>query len=169
MAGQLLPKLRRGTSLLLARIGEPSNNDLRLVLLETNTQSVVVDTELGPANPIEPDLTSRGFELTWWRYIAYSIRNESYFKPEDGAVFSPGPVGVVTNSAYLAYIAATTFATEAYPGPLTHWFVNTGWHCVDIVSDAAPEVRELDAEEVLTLIMEDRSRPDEADPGGPIH
>ena len=169
MTARLLPELPSGSSLLLVRIGEPSNNDLRLVLLEMKTQPAVVDTEFGAAHPVEPDETSRGFELTWWCYLGYSIRNESYFKPEDGAASGPGPVGTVTNSAYLAYIAATTFATNDYPGPLTHWFVDTQWHCIDVVSDSPPEVRELEATEVLTLLEDDRSRPGPGSPGRQIH
>lgn len=150
-------------------IGEPSNNDLRLVLLESKTQSAVLETDFGPAHSVEPDDTSRGFELTWWRYVAYSVRNESYFKSEDVAAFSAGPIGVATNSAYLSYVAATTFATDDYPGPLTHWFVNAEWHCVDIVSDTRPEVRELDTDEVLTLLKGDRSRTGASSSGEQIH
>lgn len=146
------PILSRDSSLLLVKIGEPSSNDLRLILVEAKPQSTVVVTELGLANPIEPDQTSRGFELTWWRYVAYSVRNESYFSREDGADFSPGLIGTATNSAYLAYVRATTFASNDYPGPLTHWFVNTEWHCVDVISDTPPEIRELTPEQTARAL-----------------
>lgn len=151
------PPLERESSLLLVRVGEPSTNDLRLVLLEMKRQTVVVDTELGPANPVEPDETSRAFELTWWRYVAYSIRNESFYQPEEGQPSPEGLIGTREASAYLAYVSATTFASNDYPGPLTHWFVNAEWHCIDVVSDSAPEVRELDPEQVSALIEADRS------------
>ncbi len=140
-------------------IGEPSTNDLRLVLLEMKRQPVVVDTELGPANPVEPDETSRAFELTWWRYVAYSIRNESFYQPEEGQALPEGLSGTREASAYLAYVSTTTFASDDYPGPLTHWFVNAEWHCIDVVSDNAPEVRELDPEEVSVLIEARQSPP----------
>jgi hypothetical protein len=163
------PPLAGESTLLLVRIGEPSTNDLRLVLLEMKRQPILVDTELGPANPVEPDETSRAFELIWWRYVAYSVRNEGFYQPEEGQPSPEGLIGTRASSAYLTYVTATTFASDDYPGPLTHWFVNAEWHCIDVVSDSPPEVRELSPEEVSALIGTDRSPQGFAASGRKVH
>lgn len=140
------------SSLVLAEIGEPSNNDLRVVVVEVMPNGPAVETERGLATPIEPSVTSRGFELTWWCYVAYSVRNESYFQAEPGEQLGQGFLGAREDTAFLAYVRATTFATNDFPGPLAHWFLYTGWHCIDVVSDTAPEVRELLPDEVQRVI-----------------
>lgn len=139
-------------SLILARINEPSTNDLSLIVVEAKSQSAAVETTLGPAHPVLPDASSRGFELTWWKYVAYAIRNESYWKQEQGEPSPSGRFGTRSDSAFLAYVSASTFATDAYPGPLAHWFLNTEWHCVDVVSDTGPEVRELSSDELTQTL-----------------
>jgi hypothetical protein len=71
-----------GCSLWLVSITEPSNNDLRLVVTEARAGPEPTQTELGLATPIRPDQNSRTFELTWYAYVGYSVRNESFFRPE---------------------------------------------------------------------------------------
>lgn len=151
---KLLPGfgLHPQSSLILARVSEPSTNDLSLIVVEARPQSVIVETTLGPAYPILPDASAKGFELTWWRYVAYAIRNESYWKQEKGEPSPSGRFGTRRDSAFLAYVSASTFATDDYPGPLAHWFLNTEWHCVDVVSDTGPEVRELANDEMVQTL-----------------
>lgn len=98
-------------------------------------------TELGEAFRVAPDQTSRVFELIWRGYVAYCVRNESYFRPEDGEMIGPDRLQVRSNTAFLAYVAATTFAADDFPGPLTHWALYMDWHCIDVVSVEPPEVR----------------------------
>lgn len=126
----------------LASISEPSNNDLRILIVEGKAEAEPVDTKLGPAFSVRPESSCRAYELTWWRYIAYNVRNESFTpgqepEPSDGRLF-----GVRASSAYLDYVARTTWAKDDYPGPLTHWYLRTEWHCLDVVSDNPPAVRE---------------------------
>ena len=139
-------------TLILAQITEPSTNDLRLVVVEAKPQGVTVETSLGLAHPVQSDASSRGFELTWWRYVAYAVRNESYGKQEPAEPSPSGLFGSRRHSAFLAYVSASTFATDDYPGPLVHWFLNTEWHCVDVVSDTGPEIRELTTDELTRAL-----------------
>ena len=136
-----------GCSLWLADIGEPSNNDLRVVVLEARGAPKPEETIVGPATRIRPDEKSRGFELIWYGYVAYGIRNESYFRRETGEALSGHQLAVRTNSAFLSYVATTTFATDDYPGKLTHWSLYTDWHCIDVVGPEPPQVRQLDLAE----------------------
>lgn len=115
-------------------------------------QGAPEETEVGLATPIRPGALSRGFELIWWRYVAYSVRNESYFHPEVGEQLGQGFLGTRQDTAFLNYVQATTFADSRYPGPLTHWFLYTSWHCIDVVSDTGPEVRELSSKEVQAAL-----------------
>ncbi|CAN7641625.1 hypothetical protein LJR225_004998 [Phenylobacterium sp. LjRoot225] len=144
--------LAPGRSLLLSEIGEPSNNDLRILVVEAMPQGGPVKMEVGLATPIGAGEQSRGFELTWWRYVAYSVRNESYFQPEAGEVLGQELLGTREGTEFLKYIQATTFATNDYPGPLQHWFLYTEWQCIDVVSDTPPDLRELSQGEVRDLI-----------------
>jgi hypothetical protein len=145
--------LSPGRSLVLAEIGEPSNNDLRLLVVEAMPQGAPEQTPVGLATPIRPGDLSRGFELIWWRYVAYSVRNESYFQPEVSEQLGHGFLGTRQDTAFLNYVRGTTFADDQHPGPLEHWFLYTGWHCIDVVSDTAPEVRELSPEEVQAIVQ----------------
>lgn len=122
---------------------ELSNNDLRLIVVEVRPNGSAEDeADSVQMRPIQPQGDSRVFELTWWRYVTYAVRNESYFAVEDGEV-SSGSTGTRNDTALLAYVTATTFASDDFPGPLTHYFVYSEWHCIDVVSDTPPDVREL--------------------------
>ncbi|MDQ0462497.1 hypothetical protein QO010_000245 [Caulobacter ginsengisoli] len=132
-------------SLLLEDIGEPAENDLRIVVVEAKPGAPEM-TEVGEARPVKPDETSRRFELIWYCYVAYVVRNESYARV-DGEALGDDRLQIRTNSAFLAYVAAATLATDDYPGPLTHWSLYTEWQCIDVVSVDPPEIRLLPASE----------------------
>jgi len=140
-----LPRL---DNVVVASISEISNNDLRVVVVESRRGHQPIETEVGPAFPVKPDETCRAFMITWWDYVAYAVRNESYFRQEEGEP-DYQPLGVRTKSAFLRYVAQTTFASDDYPGPLAHWVLYTGWHCIDVVSNFAPEVEEIPYAEIV--------------------
>jgi len=132
---------------MLVAIGEPRNNDLRVVVMEMRAQAEAEMTMVGLAHPVGPDETCRVFELNWHAYVAYAVRNESYFRAEDGASLVSA-LKTRANSAFLKYVASTTFATNDFPGPLTHWSIYTEWQCIDVVGVDAPDVRELEPAEI---------------------
>lgn len=146
--------LPNDVSLWMCAIGEPRANDLRVVVVEAKLGSEPVQTALGPANPIAPDSASRAHEIVWSHYVAYNVRNESYFRPEPGEVLGGPPLDVRTSSAYLAYIAASTFATNDYPGVLSHWRLYLERHCIDVVSVDPPVVRLMDTAETALILAE---------------
>lgn len=74
-----LLSVSRDAELFVVSIREPSNNDLRVILVEGRAQDTPVSSEFGPAFP-EPDDTCRAFEMTWRGYVGYSVRNDSYWK-----------------------------------------------------------------------------------------
>lgn len=149
---QLTLDVTPNCSLWLADIGEPRNNDLRVVVVEASREPEPRQTALGLATRVRPAAGVRAFEITWYAYVAYGVRNESYFRAEEGE--QPGPHQLATrkDSAFLSYVAATTFAKDDFPGPLIHWSLHTDWHCIDVVGVDAPEVRQLEPPEVATLL-----------------
>ena len=148
-----MPNFKADFSLLLVEICEPRNNDLRLKLLELRPASEPTETVLGQATQLRPDQDSRGFELNWYAYVAYVVRNESYNRGEvDEPVAKDGFLSVRKNSAFLNYVGTTTFATKDFPGELKHWSLWTEWHCIDVVGVEPPEVRQLSQTEVAALI-----------------
>lgn len=156
MEKEAAPSIRTEHSLLLVDIREPRNNDLRLTIIEALPGPELVETQLGPATPIRPAQTSRGFEITWYMYVAYAVRNESYFRREDGEpLMSTERIEVKKKTAFLDYVAATTIATDDHPGPLTHWAIYTEWHCIDVVGVDPPEVRQLSPSEIAGYLSGD--------------
>lgn len=140
---QAEPKLdlAPGCSLSLVEISEPRNNDLHIVVAEVGPSAHEEMTQLGLARRVGPFEGSRTFELTWYCYVAYSIRNESYVIGEPD---SPD-LRERAETAFGAFVKATTFASDEYPGPLTHWSLYTNWHCIDVISVDPPEIRQLDS------------------------
>lgn len=136
------------SSITLMEIGEPRNNDLRIVVLEVRVQRMEEQTPFGAGHPVLPDAHSSAFELIWHHYVGYNVRNESFAVPEDTKTVSHGRwLSTKDESAYLRYLSTTTFARDDFPGKLVHWSLFTEWHCVDVVSVTAPEIRKLDPEE----------------------
>lgn len=142
----------QASTLLLVDIGEIGNNNLRLVVLEASPTSDTEMTVLGPATAMRPDQSSEAFELVWYGYVAFNVCNESYAGSEERETKKLGRLATHTNSAYLRYLAASTLASDDYPGKLVHWSINTEWHCVDVVSVEPPEIRKLTASEVARYL-----------------
>lgn len=133
-------------SFLVREICEPEENSLRVVIVETTTlpnPEPVSDLPL-LARPVVILDETPSLELLWPDYVAYAVENESYAALSASA--SPVTPSLpmlrrCTESAYLDYLARATFASEAYPGPLTHWIVITLRHVVNVVSVEAPRLR----------------------------
>jgi len=140
--------LTGGSSWRLAFIGEPRNNDLRVVVVEAIPESDMTESKLGPAYRVVPTASSRAFEINWYHYVAYQVRNESYCRPDGEFDFSVGELQSRTTSAFLSHVMSRTFATHDFPGALTHWALATDWQILDVVCVELPDIRALDAAEV---------------------
>jgi hypothetical protein len=130
---------------------ESDENDLTVTLVEAKTAAELVDTELGPAHPVNPDQSSSVFKVTWNSYVAFAVRNESYSLPEEGAPIGYG-LGTKAHSHFRTYVAASTFADDNYPGPLTHWFLNAERHCFDVIGTTAPAISKLGPDQAATVL-----------------
>lgn len=152
----MIDQLNLSKYLYLRSIDEPEENSLRLVLEEARSsdeaESVgICGVSLGPAHRIVHDGTCRVFEVVWDRYISYAVTNESYQIRADPTSFSGGRVRRYTRSAFLEYVARTTFASDDYPGKLEHIGVMCLSHGIDVISPDAPRVRLLKDDEPISV------------------
>jgi hypothetical protein len=129
----------------LEEIGEPDDNTLRIVIVEAAAQGP--ETEVPnlqiTAREIMPIPDQKPIELFWEEYIAYSVRNESYAIPEEGQPPLDRMLSERSGTAFLAFIAKSTLATNKFPGPFKHWELVCLNHVIDVVSTAAPKIRSL--------------------------
>ena len=135
--------------LYLTDIGEPRDNQLRLVVAEAVLGEITsiddADFRIENVRPMIVTDSSRVFELEWADYVAYVVRNESFWKSESNEPPFENHLVRRFDSAFLKYVSDTTFADDDYPGPLRHWALSTLNHCVDVVSACAPSVRLIEA------------------------
>ncbi|MFD2262253.1 hypothetical protein ACFSM5_05090 [Lacibacterium aquatile] len=129
--------------LLLAEIGESDSNLLRVVVTDMQPSEEVSNSPVGPARRLLPDPSS-SVELIWESYIAYAVRNESFFQAEEGELQYGSNLHVRESSAFLDYVAKTTTASPTFPGPFQHWALYTLNHCLDVVSCEQPRIRRID-------------------------
>ncbi|WP_158013883.1 hypothetical protein [Sphingomonas sanxanigenens] len=137
--------------LYLTEIGEPLDNQLRIVVRQASLgKSTIIDDPIfAIENVRQIEVTSQSltWELYWSNYVAYAVRNESYWIREEGEPDFSGHLSRRINSAFMRYVTSTTFATDDYPGPLQHWALSTLNHCLDVISAEPPEIRLLDPAE----------------------
>jgi hypothetical protein len=131
-------------NLYLTEMGEPIEGGIRLVVTEAGLGAPekfqIGGVDLGEGRPIVVTDASRSFEITWDDYVAYAVRDESYWMAEANEVFL-SHFQRRFDSAFLHYVSTTTFANDSYPGPLQHWGLTTLDHCVDVASVGNPRVR----------------------------
>ncbi|MDQ4086573.1 MAG: hypothetical protein M3177_00945 [Pseudomonadota bacterium] len=137
-------------SLWVVEYHEPRANDLCVTLIEAHVGAETVASPFDPANPVHPTNESRVFRVTWFNYVAFCVRNESYALPE-GEQGGSG-LGTMETSHFRDYVANATFATADYPGALIHWFLSTEWHCFDVIAVDEPEIQEVSGSEAASII-----------------
>lgn len=129
--------------LLVESIGEPEVNTLRVLLRESFFGESTAEGKYG-ARKLQPMATDRLFEVTWDRYVAYYVLNESFSKPlADGTWHASYPLKSSRDSNFLEYLKAHSIASDDYPGGLVHWSIGSGNHIVEVVSTDAPDVKQL--------------------------
>ena len=144
----LCPQMDACQYILLQSLSETDELCLTIVVREAGTLTEDESKRRSPEQPVEDarlidvEEDSRTFVLTWSSYVSYAVRNESYAleTPRDSIV-SGRYLRLFQTSAFLDYVALTTFADEDYPGPLMHVEVACLNHIVDVVSVQPPTIR----------------------------
>jgi hypothetical protein len=129
-------------SLFLVSFWEPRDNDLAVVVLEAKPQGPEVDAlGLGlEGQEILPDPKSMAIEVQWKDCIVYAVSNESYSVAEPGREPPKRMLEERTDSAFLNYVFASTWARNEYPGPIQHWVLFCENHVLDVACLKPPMV-----------------------------
>ncbi len=150
-------------NLFVAKIDEPAVGQLRIVVAEGMLGDIepieFADIDLGEVRPIQVTDESRFFEIIWPHYVAYAVRNESYWKAEKQEPPFSKHLYRRFDSAFLAFVDAATFADDDYPGPLQHWALDTLNHCVDVVSVNPPSIKQIKSKLSNKLTAPKKARP----------
>lgn len=131
--------------LFLRQIEGLDHNGLRLVLEEGIASSEAVsikvgNTEIADCHRVEATNASRIFEVVWKRYVAYSVRNESYAQSDEFDIFAGRRFRIYSSSRFLEFIGHATFASDGYPGPIQHIGIGCEDHIIDVISTEEPSV-----------------------------
>lgn len=141
-------KINSHKYLYLTDIGEPDENELRLVIEEAKASGPVEDINVGDTviegtRAIESTEGCAAYEVYFEDYVGYSVLNESYVTGDDSEVFEGRIFCIYTKSHYLDYIQNGTFATDDYPGPFKHYGFNCLNHIVDVASMSEPKIKQI--------------------------
>jgi len=145
----LLQLIDQHRYLYLTGICEPEDNFLKLMIAEAKVSGSREDIRIGSLElkdtaPIIVTEDSSIYEIIFDQYIAYSVRNESYYTQTDEEEEFEGRLACIyTKSKFLDYVRASAFASDDYPGTFKHYGFNCLNHIVDIVSTSPPKIVEL--------------------------
>ena len=138
-------KLDRCKYLFLADIRELGGNRLR-VTIEEGKPLGIPDRNGGPISiadctRIEIMPESESFELEWPRYVAYAVVGESYAsQPGAEQSFTGTRFRTYAKSHFRDYVSRSTFATDEYPGLLSHYEICCEYQTINVVSTLPPAI-----------------------------
>ena len=142
----LSPQIDSCKYILMRSISETDEDFLKIVVREARDFTDEETAATGLVGPIEgatlidADENSRTSELIWKRYVAVSVRNESYAEADETANIESGRLlRIFRSSNFLRYVSKTTFA-EMYPEPLIHVEIACLNHIIDVVSTMLPVI-----------------------------
>jgi len=153
----MFEELNKHKYLDLLEIGETDEWEFRLVIAEAgtveNSPAVTPEEEpndkirklLNESKPIEVTESSKLYEIVFGDYITYSVTNESYASVGEAEKYEGKLARIYSKSAFLDYVANSTFATSDYPGPFKHYGFCCLNHIIDVASVDPPKVKVINA------------------------
>jgi hypothetical protein len=134
------------SSLFLSEIQELDYNGLRLVVREGLPTGEAGPLQVGDAvisggTRIEVTEESQTFELTWSRYVVYSVLNESFASVDEEERYEGNRFRVYVKSRFIDYVLLASFACTDYPGPTQHYAVVCENHVVNVISVVQPPIQ----------------------------
>jgi hypothetical protein len=132
--------------LYLREVGEPRDNQLRVVVEEAGTNPApesrtITGVTFSELHAIESTENSRLFEVIWDHYIAYNIMNESYARVDEYDVAQSGRLmKTYSRSRFLDYLALASIASEDHPGTFIHYGLLCLNHVIDIACPNPPAI-----------------------------
>ena len=142
-----IDEINKAEYLFLASIEEFAQNNLRIVVQEGRATGVpknieVAGTVIRDVRSVSPYVHS-AWEILIERYVAYSVRNESYVKADPEESWSGHLFRTYSKSKFLDYVRGSTFACEEYPGPLRHYELVCSDHIIYVVVARHPAIQRI--------------------------
>lgn len=140
-------RINTAQHLFLTKIFEPEENTLEFELTmgiveESEKNLLIQGVDLGLYSPISYNESSDVFKVVFDSYIAYSVINESYENIGETECIGK-KIRIYTESNFLDYVKADTFATDDYPREFKHYMFITLNHIVNIVSTVEPKIEKI--------------------------
>ena len=133
--------------LYLRQLGEPQDNQLRVVVEEADASPFpesreVAGSKFSEVCPIESTGNSRLFEVVWEHYIAYNVMNESYCRVDPYDIIQSGKLmRIYSRSRFLDFLALASIASKDWPGPFIHYVLICLNHVIDVACPNPPTIR----------------------------
>jgi hypothetical protein len=128
-------------------IKEPEDNSLALRIFEglvgEPEDTEIAGTIIKDTAPVTIEKESKVYAIYFDSYVAYSIRNESFTTWDDEEEWEGKKFREYSKSHFLNYVSQSTFATDDFPGPLTHYEIVCEFHVIDIVTTVKPEIKHI--------------------------
>jgi hypothetical protein len=134
-------------NILITKIFEPDENSLEFELgigqvSEFVEEIIINENIISSARRIQFDKDSIRFKVFFETYICYSVINESY-ESLGGNKFDGNKIRIYSDSNFLNYLKADTFATLDYPGEFKHYAFISQNHIINIASLQEPNIEKL--------------------------
>jgi hypothetical protein len=145
----LMQQIDSAKYLYLRSIYEPEDNVLLFIVQEAGAHGQPKDIQIGDVTisgtrDVMSDESDLAYQIVFSNYISYAVTNESYTVVDETEVRNGRLFCRYTQSHFLKFIQASTFATQDFPGPFTHYQVNCLNHTIDVVSTSEPEIKVID-------------------------
>jgi hypothetical protein len=142
-------EINRAECLFLVSIGEFTVNRLRCVVQEGRTTGApesieVAGAEIKNVQPVLPYVDS-AWELLFEKYVAYSVRNESYTRKDVDEVWEGYLLRRYSKSKFLDYVRSSTFASDEFPGKLHHYELVCTDQIIDVVTVQPPAILHIES------------------------
>ena len=143
-----IEEINKSEYLFLASIEEVSGNNLRLIVQEGRPTGArenieVAGTVINDVQSVLPYVDS-AWEIVFERYVAYSVRNESYVSLDADELWEGHLFRTYSKSKFLDYTRAATFACDEYPGNLCHNELVCTDHIIDVVTVQPPTIQRIE-------------------------
>ena len=134
-------------NIFLIKIFEPEQNTLQFELSigivgELKKSNKILGIDIGPTHQILHNANSEVYKITFDKYIAYSVINESY-ESLGGKEYTGDKIRIYKKSNFLEYIEADTFASSVYPEELKHYAFISLNHIVNVISNVEPKIEKI--------------------------
>jgi len=141
-AQQLIDAVRSAEFFDLVEITEPEPNALRLVLAEMSVDDKAggESSPVPRALPVRRGSRDRIFEVSWERYAAYTVLNESYDSGNGEDVFEGNLFRIYSKSRYLQFVEEEIENVVFLAPGYKHWGVVCVNHIVHVIAAAEPRI-----------------------------